>query len=143
MKPKYSLEGHQHPMGVVRDIMILMCIFLIIALWTRINKTQMRLPDNNQPLATTCYVDEKISRLSHDFGGAGRGYFIRDGERYEAKIVVETPQGYLVDYQVSERIDDWIYTFNRRERLSKDEFYKYYSLKEISEIINNNKCIKK
>ena len=107
---------------------------------------EIRIPNNDQPIATKCYVREKLG----DFRISGKpkydGYFFDGEEKVKAVKLDESNTEIKVEYEGKkkaiyfdlERHEEvtrelWV---NITKWLPKDEFYPYYTLNELSEKVN-------
>ena len=100
-----------------------------------------RIPDNDQRLATECYVASATGERGLGFDG----YIYEDKIKYQADKLEESNTEVKVKF-LKERTEHYPGSYPYEEVwkwIPKKDFHKYYTLEEISEILNKNRSIKK
>lgn len=117
--------------GIIVGVVISLFVFcgFFIALLVNLDS---RLPDNNQPLATRCYVDKRVRESGK---GISDGYFTREGLKREGVIIDQRKEEIKVRFNYGQGNIKW----EGEEWIPKKDFVKYYTLKELSEIVQKKK----
>jgi len=105
---------------------------------SRIDKLSSLIP-KDQKIATVCKVKDLIKEVAKVEFPVG-GYFFEKDEKIEARILEERGKEVKVEYITMPYLDyGSTLERNNTKWIPKKDFHRYYSLKEVAEILNKRR----